>query len=349
MQGENPIVRDELDALSKIDQNKLMDKLKHPLIVELVQTSQFNRSEEIFFKLYQCNYPSELMKYSAYVNCYSRFEEFSITGDTVKFIKELETQKRRIRELVINACREYNHLVLSVKKETEKIIFKEEFNKLINDNVMRLQNNYWNQQGGFDKVINQVRTKVKEMSKMINEFKSHSMKINDICEQISKKLFFHIEKNADIYNKDDFILEQERVCKETSQFIEEKATEIIDLLMKSYSFISNVDEVEVFKGFKAYIEEISKKGFNDALERSLTNSIITMHRAMLGEGGNAYLSAFFRVDVLLSEGKFKKSNYKFEPDDKELTTIINNTVARMKSSAESAPEIYSLFTKRNPD
>ena len=349
LQGENPIVRDELDALSKIDQNKLMDKLKHPLIVELVQTSQFNRSEEIFFKLYQCNYPSELMKYSAYVNCYSRFEEFSITGDTVKFIKELETQKRRIRELVINACREYNHLVLSVKKETEKIIFKEEFNKLINDNVMRLQNNYWNQQGGFDKVINQVRTKVKEMSKMINEFKSHSMKINDICEQISKKLFFHIEKNADIYNKDDFILEQERVCKETSQFIEEKATEIIDLLMKSYSFISNVDEVEVFKGFKAYIEEISKKGFNDALERSLTNSIITMHRAMLGEGGNAYLSAFFRVDVLLSEGKFKKSNYKFEPDDKELTTIINNTVARMKSSAESAPEIYSLFTKRNPD
>ena len=42
---------------------------------------------------------------------------------------------------------------------------------------MRLQNNYWNQQGGFDIVINQVRTKVKEMSKMINEFKSHSMKI----------------------------------------------------------------------------------------------------------------------------------------------------------------------------
>ena len=182
--------------------------------------------------------------------------------------------------------------------------------KLINDNVRRLQNNYWNQQGGFDKVINQVRTKVKEMSKMINEFKSHSMKINDICEQISKRLFFHIEKNADIYNKDDFILEQERVCKETSQFIEEKATEIIDLLMKSYGFISNVDEVEVFKGFKAYIEEISKKGFNDALERSLTNSIIAMHRAMLGEGGNSYLSAFFRVDVLLSEGKFKKSNYK---------------------------------------
>ena len=219
--------------------------------------------------------------------------------NTVKLIRELETQKRRVRELVINACREYNQLVLSVKKETEKIIFKEEFNKLINDNVMRLQNNYWNQQGGFDKVINQVRTKVKEMSKMINEFKSHSMKINDICEQISKRLFFHIEKNADIYNKDDFILEQERVCKETSQFIEEKATEIIDLLMKSYGFISNVDEVEVFKGFKAYIEEISKKGFNDALERSLTNSIIAMHRAMLGEGGNSYLSAFFRVDVLL--------------------------------------------------
>ena len=349
LQGENPVVKDELEALSKIDQNKLMEKLKHPLIVELVQTSQFNRNEEIFFKLYQCNYPSELMKYTAYVNCYSRFEEFSITGDTVKFIRELESQKRRVRELVINACREYNQLVLSVKKETEKIIFKEEFNKLINDNVMRLQNNYWNQQGGFDKVINQVRTKVKEMSKMINEFKSHSMKINDICEQISKRLFFHIEKNADIYNKDDFILEQERVCKETSQFIEEKATEIIDLLMKSYNFISNVDEVEVFKGFKAYIEEISKKGFNDALERSLTNSIIAMHRAMLGEGGNSYLSAFFRVDVLLSEGKFKKSNYKFEPDDKELTTIINNTVARMKSSAESAPEIYALFIKRNPE
>ena len=95
--------------------------------------------------------------------------------------------------------------------------------------------------------------------------------------------------------------------------------------------------------------ENPKKGFNDALERSLTNSIIAMHRAMLGEGGNTYLSAFFRVDMLLSEGVFRKSNYKFEPDDKELATIISNTLSRMKTSAESAPEIYSLFIKRNPD
>jgi uncharacterized protein (UPF0216 family) len=94
LQGDNNVVKDELEALSKIDQNKLMDKLKYPLITELVQSNQFNRNEEIFFKLYQCNYPSELMKFSAYVNCYSRFEEFSITGDTVKFIKELEAQKK---------------------------------------------------------------------------------------------------------------------------------------------------------------------------------------------------------------------------------------------------------------
>ena len=89
-------------------------------------------------------------------------------------------------------------------------------------------------------------------------------------------------------------LKKKEYAKKTSQFIEEKATEIVDLLMKSYNFISNVDEVEVIKGFKAYIEEISKKGFNDALERSLTNSIIAMHRAMLGEGGNSYLSPFFQ-------------------------------------------------------
>ena len=92
-------------------QNKLMEKLKHPLITEYVQTNQFNRSEEIFSKIYQCNYPAELMKYSVYVNCYSCFEEFSIVGDTVRYIKDLEKQKRRVRELVINSCRECNQLV----------------------------------------------------------------------------------------------------------------------------------------------------------------------------------------------------------------------------------------------
>ena len=42
-------------------------------------------------------------------------EEFSIAGDTVRYNKDLEMQKRRVRELVINACREYNQLVLSVR------------------------------------------------------------------------------------------------------------------------------------------------------------------------------------------------------------------------------------------
>jgi hypothetical protein len=79
--------------------------------------------------------------------------------------------------------------------------------------------------------------------------------------------------------------------------------------MVNYRFIENVDDTEVFKGFKQYIEEISKKGFNDSLERALTNSIITMHRAMLGEGNNSYLSAFFRIDIMLLNGKFRKENY----------------------------------------
>ena len=50
LQGNNPIVKDQLEELNKIDSNKLLEKLKHPLITELVQTNQFNRSEEIFFK-----------------------------------------------------------------------------------------------------------------------------------------------------------------------------------------------------------------------------------------------------------------------------------------------------------
>ena len=62
----------------------------------------------------------------------------------------------------------------------------------------------------------------------------------------------------------------------------------------------DMNQYDANKMAEDLIEEISKKGFNDALEKSLTNSIITMHRAMLGEGGNSYLSAFFRVDVLLS-------------------------------------------------
>ena len=50
LQGNNPTVKDQLEELNKIDSNKLLEKLKHPLITELVQTNQFNRSEEIFFK-----------------------------------------------------------------------------------------------------------------------------------------------------------------------------------------------------------------------------------------------------------------------------------------------------------
>ena len=67
-----------------------------------------------------------------------------------------------------------------------------------------------------------MKEKVQEISKKINEFKENALKINDICEQIGKKLFFHIEKNSEIYNKDAFIAEQERVCNETSEFIKMK-------------------------------------------------------------------------------------------------------------------------------
>ncbi len=37
-------------------------------------------------------------------------------------MNELENQKRGLRELVINTCREYNSLVMSVKKDTEHTI-----------------------------------------------------------------------------------------------------------------------------------------------------------------------------------------------------------------------------------
>ena len=349
LQGDNPNVKEEVELISKMNENTLMEKLRHPLICKLEPQGQFGENQKYFFNLYQCNYPTELLRYTAIVNCYSRFEDFAISPDIVKRINELENQKRGIRENVINACREYNQLVVSVKKETEKIIFQEEFNELISSRISRLQNKFWDESGGFDQPIKKMKEKVQEISKKINEFKENALKINDICEQIGKKLFFHIEKNSDIYNKDAFIAEQERVCEETSNFIKNKADEIINLLMVNYRFIENVDDTEVFKGFKQYIEEISKKGFNDSLERALTNSIITMHRAMLGEGNNSYLSAFFRIDIMLLNGKFRKENYIFEPNESELREIINNTVARMKTCAENGPDIYTLFTNSNPN
>ena len=298
LQGDYQGVKDEIEVINKINETFLMEKLKHPLITKYEPQGQFGDNTKIFFPLYQCNYPIELLKYTAIVNCYSRFDEFNIPPEVVKRMNELENQKRGLRELVINTCREYNQLVMSVKKETERTIFQDEFNKLINENISRLQNVYWSSQSGYDSPISRLRKKIDEIAKKINEFKHNSLKINDICEQISKKQFFHIEKNSDIYTRDEFVSEQENVCKQTSEFINDKAKEIIGLLMKSYSFIENVEENDVFKGFKAYIEEISEKGFNDALERALTNSIISMHRAMLGDGNNSYLSAFFRVDIL---------------------------------------------------
>ena len=63
---------------------------------------------------------------------------------------------------------------------------------------------------------------------------------------------------------------------------------------------------------------------------------------MLGEGGNSYLSPFFQSWCFIKWLKIQKSNYKFEPDDKELTTVINNTITRMKTSAENAPEIFKI-------
>ena len=347
LQGDYQGVKDEIEVINKINETFLMEKLKHPLITKYEPQGQFGDSTKIFFPLYQCNYPIELLKYTAIVNCYSRFDEFNIPPEVVKRMNELENQKRGLRELVINTCREYNQLVMSVKKETERTIFQDEFNKLINENISRLQNVYWSSQSGYDSPISRLRKKIDEIAKKINEFKHNSLKINDICEQISKKQFFHIEKNSDIYTKDEFVSEQENVCKQTSEFINDKAKEIIGLLMKSYSFIENVEENDVFKGFKAYIEEISEKGFNDALERALTNSIISMHRAMLGDGNNSYLSAFFRVDILLANGKFKKENYIFEPTEPELRDIINGCTARMKTCAENSPDIYSMFTKEN--
>jgi hypothetical protein len=154
--------------------------------------------KKFFFPLYQCNYPQELLKYAAIVNCYNRFEEFSISPEVVKRINELENQKRGIRELVINSCREYNQLVMNIKKETEKIIFKEEFSKLASENISRLQNIYWSNQSGYENPISKMRKKVSELSQKLSEFKNNALKINDICEQISKN-YFSISKKIPIF------------------------------------------------------------------------------------------------------------------------------------------------------
>ena len=349
LQGDYQGVKDEIEIINKVNEPFLADKLKSPLISKFEPPGGvYGDNQKIYFQLYQCNYPIDLLKYAAIVNCYARFEEFNVSPEVVKRITELENDKRVLREQVINACREYNTLVMSVKKETERAIFQDEFNKLINENISRLQIQSWNI-SNCDSYINRWLKKIKEISLKIGEFKQNSITINEICEQISKKPFFHIEKNSDIYDQDKFIEEQENTCKTTLEFIEDKTREIISLLMKSYSFIENVEEPEVFKGFKAYIEEISEKGFNDALERALTASIVSMQRAMLGDGkgNNSYLPAFFRVDILLKDNEYKKENFIFKPCAQELESIIKTCLVRMKNTAESVPDIYTLFTKEN--
>ncbi|MCQ2815651.1 MAG: hypothetical protein MJ252_00145 [archaeon] len=335
----------ESNEVAQLNDDQIQRQLSKALINEYVQPAEETKA---FRKLFKCNYQESLLKWTSVANVYSKLDECNIPVETVKKINSIEEEKRILREYVINTCREYNALVLSIKNETEHNIFREEFTKLENENMGRLLGILWNSSSSTENTIGKIRRKITEISGKIGEFKENSIKIADICDQISKRTFFYIEKNSDPFSKEQFQHAQEKICQETKEFIEKQANQIVDLLARSYSFIETVDDIGVFYGFKQYIEDISEKNYNDALEKALTNSILFMKKAMFGEGGNNWLSVFFRVDILLQGEVYKREKFVCEPDSAELIEIINNTTKRMEASAINSPDIYQMFGQRKP-
>lgn len=342
--GENPALKEELEMLLKVNDLMLDDKLKIPLVSKY-EPPQMDKP---YFTKYQCNFPPELMHLFAINNCLSRFEEYTIPPDIVNKVIDLDERTRPLRELVIQVVREYNNLVDSIKTPTEQSIFQEEFNRLIAENISRVQNRFWNSNGN-ETYLNKFRIRIKEVNDKINQFSVNSQAIQDIYEQIAKKSFFMLEKNNDIYEKVQFEFEQKKVREATSIFISQKASEILDYFMKSFKYIESVEEPEVFRGFKNYIEENAEK-YNEGIEKALVNSIVTMHKTMLGADKNSNPPVFLKINIQLAEQKAKKDklkNYEFNPPSLELNGCITEMLAEMQKCALNAPDIIKMFYDAN--
>jgi len=260
----------------------------------------------------------------------------------------LEETTRLIRELVINVVREYNNLVLSIKTPIEQTIFQEEFNRLIFENVSRLQTRLWNSTGN-ETYLHKFKRRIEEVKEKIIKFKENTESIKSKCEEISKNVYFELEKNNDIYERNQLVEQLKKKRHKASSFINEKAKEILELIMLSYKFIENVEDSEVFKGFKSYIEEIAEKGFYDAVEKALVNSITSMHRAMLGYK-NANPSPFLKIYIQMAESKNKKETigtYEFNPSYPDLKNLIMDTLKDMQSQALNCPDIIKMFVEAN--
>ncbi len=300
------------------------------------------------FLLYQCNFPIDLLHLFSINYTLSRFEEFSIPPEIVKKINELEENTRPIRETVINVVREYNNLVLSIKTPIEQTIFQEEFNRLIFENISRLQARLWNSNGN-ETYLNKFKRRIEEVKEKIIKFKENTESIKCKCDEISKNVYFELEKNNDIYERNKLIEQLRKKRHSASSFINEKAKEILDLIMLSYKFIENVEDPDVFKGFKSYIEEIAEKGFYDAVEKALVNSITSMHRAMLGYK-NSNPSPFLKIYIQMAESKNKKETigtYEFNPSYPDLNNMIMDTLKDMQNQALNCPDIIKMFVEGN--
>lgn len=300
------------------------------------------------FNLYQCNFPYDLLRLFSINYTLSRFEEFSIPPEIVKKINELEENTRPVREMAINVVREYNNLVLSIKTPIEQTIFQEEFNRLIIENISRLQTRLWNSNGNETYLV-KFKRRIEDVREKIIKFKENTESIKSKCDEISKNVFFELEKNNDIYEKNQLIEQLRKKRHKAASFINEKAKEILDLIMLSYKFIENVEDPEVFKGFKNYIEEIAEKGFYDAVEKALVNSITSMHRAMLGYK-NANPSPFLKINIQMTETKNKKEtigSYEFNPSYPDLKNMIMDTLKDMQNQALNFPDIIKMFVEAN--
>ena len=108
---------------------------------------------------------------------------------------------------------------------------------MINENVSKVQNRFWNSLGN-ETYLNKFQKRIKEVAAKIQQFQDNTEKIYEICSQISLNSYFNIEKNNDIYEKEQFEAEQKIIQENTSGFIHKKAQEILELLLKSYDFIT---------------------------------------------------------------------------------------------------------------
>jgi dynein heavy chain len=344
--GDHPEVKEDLERLLKVTDEVLDDKLKIPLVVQYDPPS----GEKPFFQLYQCNYPLDLLRLYATNNCFQRIEEYSVPPDVFKRITELEENTRPLRENVLNIVREYNNLVLSVKTPIEHAIFQEEFARMQTENINRIQIKFWNSIGN-ETILNKFKKRIDEVSQKLLQFKLNTDAIQDIADNLSKKTFFALERNNEIVEKEKFLDEQKIAREKIASQISTKAKDIHDLIIKSYKFIENSSEADVFKGFKSYIEDLvekSEKSFINAVEKILTNSIVNMDRAMLGYG-ETVPQPFLRVFIKIVEKKFKKENISYEcsPSDTELKNIIYELVGEMQKVVNNVPDIIKMFTDSN--